>query len=102
MRGNHRCLGRQDYKEPDPLSEEQRQKVASVTVVPVEGKKTFVAVVQESRLIGYVRTRCNQVYRTPEMAPDDWIFVASDWNRSDPPHGHAIVALLEHLSESQQ
>jgi hypothetical protein len=101
VRGNHRFWGRQDYTEPAPLPNEQHQQVASVTVVPVDGKKTWRAVIRGECLVGYVTTRiAGQYYRTPTMT--DWLFVVGDWNRADPPHGHAIAALLRHVSESER
>jgi hypothetical protein len=94
MRGHHRLIGRCDYTEPAPLTEGQRRRVASVQVAPTPGKKTWNSVTGDGVLFGYVSTRFyGPVFRTPEMG--DWRGAASDWNRTDPPHGAAILKLLE-------
>lgn len=95
MRGNHRVWGRQDYTEPAPLTPPARQLVGRVQLRIREGFKTWYEVVLDGEVIGYVTTRmCGQLWRTHDM--DDWQFAASDWNRADPPHSLAIIALLQH------
>lgn len=95
MRGNHRIWGRQDYTEPAPLPPAALQRVGQVQIRPREGFKTWQEAVLDGELIGYVATRIGgQLWRTSDM--EDWQFAASDWNRADPPHGRAILALLEH------
>jgi hypothetical protein len=94
MRGNHLYWGRQDYREPEPMTAERRDIVAECDVSLVADRKTWWSVHLAGVLVGYVSTRAaGQVYRTPNM--DDWMFAASDWNRSDPQHAHAILALLD-------
>ena len=94
MRGNHRLIGRRDYTEPAPMTEEQRRRVASVQVVPRPGTKTWNSVTRAGILLGHVTTRLwGQEFRTPEM--DYWRRAANDWNPKDPPHGWAILKLLE-------
>lgn len=96
MRGNHRIWGRQDYVEPAPLSAEKREVVAFCAVTLVAGRSTWWAVHLAGLFLGFVSTRAaGQTYRTP--GGDDWLFAAGDWNRSDPPHAHAILALLDHI-----
>lgn len=99
MRGNHRIWGRQDYREPEPIPADQREVVAHCDVSLVTDRKTWWSVHLAGLLVGYVSTRAGgQVYRTPEMG--DWMFAAGDWSRSDPQHGHAILALLENVNHA--
>lgn len=97
MRGNHRVWGRQDYTEPAPLTPPARQLVGRVQLRIREGFKTWREVVLDGEVIGYVTTRlCGQLWRTCDMA--NWQFAASDWNRADPPHSLAILALLQQFA----
>lgn len=94
MRGNHRVWGRQDYTEPPPISPSDRARVAECDVVRVEGMNTWHSVHRNGQLIGYVATRfAGQIFRTVEM--EDWMYAIGDWNRSDPPHAHAVLAVIE-------
>ena len=99
MRGNHRIWGRQDYREPDPIAADLREVVAACDVSLVTGFKTWWSVRLAGMLIGYVSTRAGgQFYRTPHT--DGWLFAVADWNRSDPQHGHAVLALLDHVGHA--
>ena len=97
MRGNHRIWGRQDYREPEPLAVDQREVVAQCDVSRLAERKTWWTVRVAGFLVGYVSTRAGgQFYRALNMG--EWMFAASDWNRSDPQHGHAILALLDRVT----
>jgi hypothetical protein len=99
MRGNHICLGRQDYTEPDPISAADRAAVACCQIGCVEGKKTWYVVRRDGNLLGYVSTRMGgQVFRDPET--DDWSFAANDWARTEPPHARAVLALIRHIDSA--
>lgn len=94
MRGNHRLIGRNDYTPPPALTEAQCQWIASVEVEPTFGRKTWFTVTRGGELLGYVTTRIyGQEFRTPDL--EGWLFACSDWNQSDPPHGRAIIRLLD-------
>jgi hypothetical protein len=100
MRGNHRIWGRQDYTEPAPLGTAERGRIAECEVSLRDGLKTWFEVRYCGQLIGYVTTRCHgQDYRT--LKDESWWPAAGDWNRSDPPHGHAILKLLQDVETKQ-
>jgi len=97
MRGNHVHLGRQDYVEPEAMSDVDRRAVAAIEVLPVAGKKTWFAAHRDGELLGFVTTRIGGQYmRQPSDA--DWCLAAIDWNRSDPRHGHALMALIARIA----
>jgi hypothetical protein len=78
-----------------------RQAVESTQVRLRDGFKTWFEVIRNGEVIGYVTTRHGgQLWRSSPMA--DWQFAASDWNRGDPAHGHAVLALLKHVEEIHQ
>lgn len=98
MRGNHRLLGPQDYTEPPPLATAALARIATCSITPRtpgrEKPHNWHEVRIGGALVGFVTTRLvGQCYRTPEMS--DWFLAAGDWNRADPPHGHAVSQLLE-------
>jgi hypothetical protein len=98
MRGNHRIWGRQDYVEPQPISIDDRDKIASCVVTPRFSDRTNPNNWHEVRvngvLIGFVKTSIDgQCFRTPGM--EFWLTAAMDWNRSDPHHSYAILRLLD-------
>lgn len=97
MRGNHRLWGRQDYCEPPALAPAALASVRLCTVRPRWADRiqrhNWHEVRLHGRLIGYVATRmAGQCWRGVDM--DFWLLAASDWNRADPPHAHAVLALL--------
>ena len=80
------------------MSDDAKALTATVKVIPMEGRKTWNIVLRDGQEIGYVTTRMSgQSFRTHDMI--DWLFAAGDWNRNDPPHGHAVLALLQYLEE---
>ena len=94
MRGNHYVWGRQDYVEPAQLDSAACAAIAQCATTLEAGYKTWFRVEREGRFLGHVSTRVHgQYWRVPGMA--HWAFVVGDWNRSDPAHGHAILALLD-------
>ena len=100
MRGNHIHWGRMDYTEPSPLSSVDLASVAECDVALLEGTKTWHVVRRCGQVIGYVTTRCGgQSYRTSEM--ECWMPAASDWNRSDPAHAHAVLKLLRRIEATR-
>lgn len=101
MRGNHRLWGRQDYCEPPALNPAALAGVRLCTVRPRWADRAqrhnWHEVRLDGQLLGYVTTRmAGQFWRTEDM--DGWIPAASDWNRTDPDHAHAILRLLEDAS----
>jgi hypothetical protein len=98
MRGNHQLWGRQDYTEPTPLPLAACARVKACEIIPRNLDRTkphnWHAVRVGESVIGFVATRmAGQCWRCTEM--DHWRYAASDWNRSDPPHAHAVLQLLD-------
>lgn len=100
MRGHFQQLGRNDYVEPARLSDENLSRIAQCRIAPL-AKNTGAPwksheVIRSGHVIGFVTTRFEGQLYKPDLA-QEWRFAASDWNRSDPMHGKAIVALLDAL-----
>jgi hypothetical protein len=94
MRGNHRIWGRNDYNEPAPMNQKQRDQIAVASVFKTPNRKTWYDVFLDGKYIGRVTSRTyGQFFRTPSMA--DYCLAKSHWNNSDPPHGWAILRLIE-------
>lgn len=89
-----RQIGRTHYyTEPAPLTADKRALVQSIKLEPTHSRLLFWATIHGLRL-GQVGTfMASQVYRVKET--DDLIHCVFDWNSTDPPHSHAILALIE-------
>ena len=99
MRGNHRIWGRLDYSVPPPLPPEALARIAACTVTPRAPDRTKPLCWHEVRvggvLIGMVAKRlAGQCCRFPGD-DEGYIVAASEWNRADPMHAHAILRLLD-------
>jgi hypothetical protein len=97
MRGNHPIWGRDDYNEPTPMTQEQRDKVAQVTIAKSPGFKTWHDVSLNGKRIGRVSSRTYGQFFRPADMPAHWdhCLAARNWNSADPPHGWAILRLIE-------
>lgn len=88
-----RQIGRNDYVEPNPISEPDRKVIANLTVVLAQGMKTIFDVFDNGSFVGQVRTTFGgQFYRI--RPKDEFVFVAFTWNSTDPHHGVALLELL--------
>ena len=94
MRGNHRIWGRNDYNEPAPMTREQQDKVASVTLTRTPNRRTWHDVFLNGGFIGQVSMAAWGQFFKPPGAPEKTL-AASNWNSADPPHGWAILRLIE-------
>jgi hypothetical protein len=97
MRGNHRIWGRNDYNEPAPMTQEQRDQAASVTVTRSPGFKTWHDVFLNGKHLGRVSSRpWGQFFRAADM-PGHWdnCLAVRKWNSADPPHGWSVLRLIE-------
>lgn len=103
MRGTHLMLGRQDFTEPEQLSQATRRGLAAVVVTPRSPDRTkphnWHAVTLHGQLIGFVTTRLGgQLFRRTEDT--DWRLAAHVWHSADCDHAHAILALLGDAQEA--
>jgi len=97
MRCNWGRSIRNDFPEIEPIKESDLYKINSVDVFPSAGFKTWFDVVKDGELIGFVTTRASgQLFRKHKTG--DWFFAAGKWNDREPPHGRAILALLNYTS----
>ena len=94
MRGNHRIWFRNDYTPPEALTLEQLERVRSVTTTPKDGTRTWHEVWTGATLMGFVTKRMGGLsYR--RLDHEGWTYAAKDQRDDEPPHGRAILALLD-------
>ena len=91
-------LGRQDYTEPEPMSDSEIDAYNACEIKKVEGKKTIYSVNRGGELFGYVTTRLGgQMYKLD--LDGGWSPTIGDWNKADPVHGRAVLELIKQADE---
>ena len=87
-------LERDDYVEPQGISEYYRDMISELQVTLTPGMKTIYDVRLGDYFLGQVRTKesAGQYYRRSQN--DKFIKVCSEWSSNDPAHAEALLALI--------
>ncbi len=87
-------LDRDDYVEPQGISEYYRDIISKLQVTLTPGMKTIYDVRLGDYFLGQVRTKefVGQFYRKSHN--DKFIMACSEWNSNDPEHARALLGLL--------
>lgn len=93
-------LGRLDFQEPKPLTEDELEKYNTVTIERYKDTKTWNLVKLNDIEIGFVTTRITgQYYKM--LNGEIWIPINEDFSKEDPVHAKAVLKLLKIINQEQ-